>query len=153
VQSAGACSVSVQWTNAGPTLWTAIHEYSGIQLASAVDQSVSAEGNSTTPSSGTLTSTVEGLLFGACITGANATTPTVGAGFAFREQVDGTQLRLLTQERVAPAGPYAATLTLGAASTWAMVCVAYKAAAVPGRLDYAYPKVWAQGALATGELA
>src|ERR1700688_905746 len=105
-----------------------ILEYSGIALYSSLDTTVSAIGNSSSPSSGTATTTANGdLLLGAIIS-ATGFTFTAGSGYTEEEFVPAAPSAQLVAEdqRLAQAGSAAATATLSASGDWGVGLAAFK---------------------------
>jgi len=114
-------SASVSWE-------IAIHEYSGVATTSALDQQNGATGNSSSPSSGSVTPSVNGeLIFGWTANSFGVNSYTAGTGFTQRQsdlafyasedQVQGT------------AGAISATWAQGGSSAqWAAKVLAFKAA-------------------------
>src|SRR3989441_93014 len=114
-------SASVSWE-------IAIHEYSGVATTSALDQQNGATGNSSSPSSGSVTPTADGeLIFGWTANSFGVNSYTAGTGFTQRQsdlafyasedQVQGT------------AGAISATWAQGGSSAqWAAKVRAFKAA-------------------------
>src|SRR2546422_849983 len=106
----------------------AIHEYSGVATTSALDQQNGATGNSSSPSSGSVTPSVNGeLIFGWTANSFGVNSYTAGTGFTQRQsdlafyasedQVQGT------------AGAISATWAQGGSSAqWAAKVLAFKAA-------------------------
>jgi hypothetical protein len=106
----------------------AIHEYSGADTTSPFDQVADDFGNSTTLSSGNLTTTqAMELLFCAGIT-RDGRTFTPDGTFTQREVIPAAaNTRLVTQDRMVTAiGTYAGTFTLNSSNPWACALVSYK---------------------------
>ena len=113
-------SASVSWD-------IAIHEYSGVATTSALDQQNGATGNSSSPSSGSVTTTAGGeLIFGWTANSLGVNTYTAGTGFTLRrsdlafyaseDQVQGT------------AGAISATWGQGGSTAqWAAKVLTFKA--------------------------
>jgi hypothetical protein len=107
----------------------AILEYSGVATSSAADGTpATAEGTSSTPSSGNMTTTVnKDLILGVMTVSATATT-TAGASFALQEQVPAPpSTKLIVEDRIqTTAGAVAATATFTASQAWAAGVAAFK---------------------------
>ena len=111
------------------TLRFAILEYRGIATSNSLDGAIAAQGTSTAPNSGNITTTAAGdLLLGAIVT-ANEATPTAGSGYTLEERVPAApNTKLLVEDRQqAAAGAAAANASLGASDKWASALVAFKA--------------------------
>lgn len=112
----------------------AILEYSGVATANSLDVTAAAQGTSTTPNSGPLTTTSNGeLLLGAIMT-ANPATVTAGSGYTRRATVPANpNARLAVEDLVqTAAGAAAATASLGASNPWGVVVAAFKPMSAPG---------------------
>src|SRR5207253_1962875 len=108
----------------------AIFEYSGLDTVAPLDVTSGGTGNSTTPSSGNVSTTAGNeLLFGASVLPATSTAiVTAGTNWTKRqENTSGT--RFATEDRnVSATGTYAATFTLSATAQWAAAIATFKAA-------------------------
>jgi 5-hydroxyisourate hydrolase-like protein (transthyretin family) len=126
---AGVNTITVS-DNISATLRVAIFEYSGVMKANSLDVTVSAQGTSTAPNSGNVTTTANGdLLLGAVMT-TNAASYTAGSSYVIEENVPvepGTKL-LVEDELQTAAGAVAASATLAASDNWGAVLAAFKSA-------------------------
>ncbi len=127
----GPNTVTVSDTLANGTLRMAIMEYSGVAQANSLDVAGSAQGTSTTPNSGQVTTTSNGDLIIGVLTSANPQTVTAGAGFTIQDRVPASpNSKLITEDaRQSVAGPIAASGTFSSGDQWGALVVAFKAAA------------------------
>ena len=127
--AAGANTVTVSDSKGG-ILRFAILEYSGVAASNSLDGFRGAQGSSSTPSTGNLTTTANGDLIIGLISTANPTTFTAGSGFTIEERVPATGSKLLVEDRLQPtAGGIAATATLPGSDVWGAAVAAFRAAA------------------------
>jgi hypothetical protein len=125
---------------ASSTLRMAILEYNDfVGTGATLDQAISAEGNSTTPDSGSVATTaaVELLVSVASVSGNK--TFTAGSGYTAREEV---VTKMSTEDQaVSSLGTYAGTWTLDASDNWACLLATFKAITPPLGADRA-PSLW-----------
>jgi len=127
--SAGANTITVSDTISG-SLRFAILEYTGVATANSLDVTASAQGTSTSPSSGNATTTASGdLLLGAVAT-ADVETFTAPNGVQIRAFVPSEpSTKLIAEDQIqAAAGTAAATASLGASDPWGAVLATFKKA-------------------------
>ena len=125
----GANTITVSQSTS-TTLRFAIMEYRGIATSNSLDGAIAAQGTSTAPDSGNLTTSTAGdLLLGAIVT-AGPSTPTAGSGYTLEERVPASPgTKLFVEDRIqAAAGTAAANGSLGASDKWASALTAFKAA-------------------------
>jgi hypothetical protein len=125
----GTNTVTVSDSISG-TLRFSILEYSGVTTANSLDATVVSQGSSTSPSSGSLATSLSGdLLLGEIVT-ADAETFTAGTGYKIEEFVPAApNSKLIAEDQLqASAGSVAATATLGSSDPWAAALVAFKSA-------------------------
>jgi len=121
--AAGANTVTVT-LSATATLRVAIHEYSGLDTAAPLDQTTSAPGSGTAPTSGSVTTTAANELLFGMGSSANARTWTAGTGYTLRQAPAG---KLETADRiVAATGSFSASASLSAADDWTAIIVTFK---------------------------
>jgi parallel beta-helix repeat protein len=124
----GANMVTVSDTTSA-TLRFAILEYSGVATSSSLDVTTSAQGTSSSPSSGSVTTSTSGdLLLGAILTG-DSTDYTAGTGFAIEEHVPAEPYtKLIVEDHVQPlAGTASATASIKKSNHWGAMLAAFKA--------------------------
>ena len=124
----GLNTVTVSDTAAN-TLRFTILEYSGVAAANSLDVAAAAQGNSTSPNSGTVTTTTNGdLLLGAIVT-ANAASYAAGSNYKIEESVPAApNTKLIAEDQVqGTAGAVTASASLGTADNWAAGLAAFKA--------------------------
>ena len=127
--SGGANTITVSQSTS-TTLRFAILEYRGIATSNSLDRAIAAQGTSTAPDSGTVTTTAAGdLLLGAIVT-ANGASPTAGSGYTAEDRVPAAPgTKLFIEDRIqATAGTAAANASLSASDRWASALTAFKAA-------------------------
>lgn len=132
----GANTVTVSFSVATQFRRLAIHEYSGNDTSSPLDQVNSATHDNTppatTPDSGNVTTTTDGqLIFGAynMDQGGDASV-TAGSGFTKREDYQHANGPAATEDKVqSTAGTTKADFTLSADSRWVCIVATFKAAA------------------------
>jgi len=124
----GANTVTVSDTISA-TLRFAILEYSGVATTNSLDMTASAQGTSTSPSSGSATTSANGdLLLSAILTGDSANF-TAGTGFAIEEHVPAEpSTKLIVEDQVQLlAGTTSATASVGKSNHWGAMLAAFKA--------------------------
>jgi len=129
----GANTITVSDTVSGP-LRFAILEYSGVATANSLDVTAVAQGTSTSPNSGNMSTTASGdLLLGAIVT-TNAAVFTAGSGYTIEESVPAEpNTKLITEDQVqAAAGAASASASLAASDNWGAALAAFKAASGGG---------------------
>jgi hypothetical protein len=119
----GANTVTVA-VSSSTTVRFAIHEYAGIFQASPVDASTSAQGSSTTPGPGKVTTRQAAeLIFAASAVGA-APTWTGGTGYTLRQSPANA---LATEDQVVAAtGTFAGTFSFSASDNWSAGVVTFR---------------------------
>ena len=125
----GPNTINVSDTNAG-TLRFAILEYSGVALVNSLDAAAMKQGTGTSPTSGTLITSMSGDLLLAGISTANAASFTAGSGYLAEEFVPlapNTKLFVEDQIQAAPA-QVSAGASLGASDNWGAILAAFKSA-------------------------
>ena len=125
----GANTVTVSDTISG-TLRFAILEYSGIATTNSLDAATAFQGHDTTPSSGSITTSLSGDLLLGEITTANLQTFIAGTGFTIGQSVPAAaNTKLIAEDQLqTSAGSAAATATLFAADSWGAAIAAFKSA-------------------------
>jgi len=130
--SAGANTVTVSDTITA-TLRIIILEYTGVATANSLDVTAAAQGSSTSPNSGNLTTSSSGeLLLGAVVT-ADSASFTAGSQFVIRTHVPSEpNTKLIAEDQIqSVAGSAAATASLGASDPWGAVLATFKRAVAP----------------------
>ncbi len=123
----GANTVTVKDTVAGGTLRFAILEYTGVASANSLDGSAAAEGTGTSAGSGSISTTTSGDLAIGLTSTANGVAVTAGTGFVTEEKVPSSKAKLTVEDqRLAVAGPIAATATLSSSDSWGAIVAAFK---------------------------
>lgn len=107
----------------------------------AIDVSASAEGDFTSPSAGTVTTTAAGDWIVAIVGTENDQTGTAGSGYTLHESVtSGTKKTFAESQLAGAAGNYSGDVSLGAGSDrWMAVMVAFKSAG--GAADVLMPQI------------
>jgi hypothetical protein len=125
----GANTVTVSDTASG-TLRFAILEFTGVATANSLDVTVAAQGTSTSPNCGNVTTTANGdLLLGAIAT-ADAASFTTPSGVEIMEHVPAEpNTKLIADYQIqSAAGSTSATASLAASDPWGVVLAAFKKA-------------------------
>ncbi|MGH9140100.1 MAG: beta strand repeat-containing protein [Vicinamibacterales bacterium] len=123
----GANTVTVKDTIAGGTLRLAILEYAGVASTNSLDGTAAAEGTGTSVSSGSIGTTTSGDLAIGLASTANGVAVTAGTGFVTEQMVPSSKAKLTVEDqRLATAGPIAATARLGSSDSWGAVVAAFK---------------------------
>jgi len=124
----GANTIRVSDT-ASATLRFEILEYSGVVTSGSLDVTAIAQGNGSSASSGTATTTVNGDLVLGAITTSGATSFTAGSGYRIEESVPAEPYtKLIAEDRIqTSAGATSASASLGMALNWAAGLAAFKA--------------------------
>lgn len=125
---AGTNTVTVTSGQSG-TLRLAILEYSGVATANSLDITSGAEGASTNPHSGTVTTTADGDLLIAALMTADPVNVTAGSGWTLRDNVPANpNAKLAVEDAVqTAAGARSATAALSESETWGIVLAAFRA--------------------------
>jgi uncharacterized repeat protein (TIGR01451 family) len=112
----------------GGTLRFAIFEYAGVATSGSLDGPARmAEGNTTAPGSGAITTTAGGDLVVGMFSTSESATFTAGTGAVMQERVPSTSSKLAVQDQVqAAAGSIAATATISPGQAWAAVVAAFR---------------------------
>jgi len=127
--ASGANQVTVSDTISG-TMRIAVLEYSGVASTNSLDATAAAQGSSSAPNSGSVTTSANGdLLLGAVLTG-NGENFTAGTGYLIEERVPAEPgTKLIVEDQVQPAsGTASANVSLGAADSWGAAIAAFKSA-------------------------
>lgn len=127
--AAGANTVTVTFNGSlsGVSTYVCIAEYSGIDTTSPADGFAAANGSSTTPSSGNVTTTAaDSLVVGFCYAGGTAS---ASGGFTSRQTVNGDLFEDIDK---AVAGTVAAVCTQAPTQVWIMMGAGFKQAAGGG---------------------
>jgi methionine-rich copper-binding protein CopC len=127
----GANTVTAHFSASNGHPWLAIYEYSGLSKTAPLDQKASAQGNSTTPSTGAtpLTTSANELLFvGAGLSCTSTVTATGGSGYTLGQQDTSTSRASTETCLVSATGSYTGTFTLSAAANWSAVIATFSAA-------------------------
>ncbi len=123
----GANTITVSDTILG-TLRFAVLEYSGVAASNSLDVTAAAEGTSSAPVTGTVTTNFSGdLLLGEVIT-ANPATFNPGSGYTIEERVPvepNTKL-IVEDQRQSIAGSASAGASLGASDNWGAILAAFR---------------------------
>jgi hypothetical protein len=138
--AAGANIVTVTFSSAAASPDIRILGYSGADPNNPVDVTAAGSGNSTTSSSGSVTTTnATDLLFGANLVQSTTTGP--GAGFTSRllTQPDGD---IAEDQTVSATGSYSATAPITPANSWIMQLVAFRAASGGGTTPAVTGDIW-----------
>src|SRR5216684_2047439 len=123
--AAGANTVTVTFSSAARFPDIRIAEYSGIDPASPLDQSVGAQGNSATSNSGAVTTTsANELLIGANL----VQSTTTGPGTGYTSRVLSGDGDILEDQIATTVGSYAATAALDRTQLWIMQMASFRAA-------------------------
>jgi hypothetical protein len=133
---AGANTVTVSQTISGPFRF-AILEYSGIATSSSLDATpATAQGNSTAPNTGNITTLSNGDLLLATIITQNAGTFTAGSGYTIEEFVPAEpNTKLVAEDRIqTTAGSASAGVSLAASDNWGAGIAAFRSAGVAAPL-------------------
>ena len=129
IKGNGLDTVTLNFSSQLAYLGMGVHEYSGIASLGALDGTVGAQGNGSSPSSGSLTTKANGDLIFSCITedaigsGINFTP---GSGFTKRVDLGATAAYADEDGVQAIAGPIAATWTMSPSSQWVTNMAAFK---------------------------
>jgi len=126
---AGANAVQVA-VSSSTTLRLAILEYSGVATSGSLDVTATAQGSSSSVSTGSVTTTASGdLLLGVIMTGSSANF-IAGSGYNIEQGVPGKpNTKLVSEDQVqASAGSVSVSASLGAADQWGAGLAAFKAA-------------------------
>ncbi len=128
--AAGPNTVTVSDSILGQTLRFAILEYSGVMQANSLDATAVAAGQSTSPNSGNLNTSLGGDLLLGEIKTANIANYTAGSGYTIEEFVPAEpNTKLIVEDQIqASPGTASATATLGATDIWAAALAAFKSA-------------------------
>jgi hypothetical protein len=129
----GANTVTLSQTVSGP-LRFAILEYSGVALSNSLDATAVAQGTSSTPNSGTLTTTAGGDLLLGAVANTNPAVFTAATGYTIEEFVGvepGSKL-IAEDQKQTSAGTASASASLRASDVWGAILVAVKSAAASG---------------------
>ena len=128
----GANAVTVSQST-GATLRFAILEYSGVATVNSFDVGTAAQGTSTSPSSGTVSTTGSGDLLVGAIVSADSEAYTAGSGYVLRDAVPSSPAsKLVTEDRVqSAAGAASATAALSGSNPWGAVVAAFRARSTP----------------------
>ena len=127
--AAGANTIAVSLGSAF-TIRMAIHEYSGVAPSAALDVTLGAQGSSTTPSSGNVTTTQASELVFGVGSSANPDTWTGGSGFTLRQTAGN---KLATEDKVlSSTQTLAAAFSLSGTDNWAALIATFKAASAGG---------------------
>src|SRR5712692_1578599 len=130
----GADTITVSDSVSGP-LRFAILEYSGVAASNALDASpLTAQGSSTTPSSGTMTTNTAGdLLLGTIVT-PDPVTYTAGSGYTIEElQPAAPNTKFIVEDQLQrAAGAVSATATLSSSDPWGVGLAAFRSASGAG---------------------
>ena len=128
ILSSAGNSVTVQFSDSVSWPDVRILEYSGLALVNPVDVWAGAAGNSSTSSSGSITTTnAHDLLFGANYVDSEVTTGP-GPGFTQRILTAPDDFDIAEDEQVTAVGSYSAEAILSGNGNWVMQMVAFKAA-------------------------
>jgi len=124
--TANGNTVTVAFAPAAGFVDVRIAEYSGLSTVNSLDVAVGAQGNSTTSSSGNVTTTnANDLLIGANLVQSGTT----GAGTGFTSRVITPQDADILEDRVVTAtGTYSATAPVSPSASWIMQIVAFRGA-------------------------
>jgi hypothetical protein len=126
----GANTVTVSQTVSGPQRF-AILEYSGVATSNSLDAvPVTAQGNSATPSSGSLTTSASGDLLLATIVSTTSGSFTAGSGYVITDFVPAEpQTKLIAEHQLQTvAGPASAGVSLTGADVWGAGLAAVRSA-------------------------
>jgi DNA-binding beta-propeller fold protein YncE len=126
----GSNTVTATFSGANNHPWLAVYEYSGLSTTNPLDQTASAEGNSTTPSSGATAVTTSGneLIFAGAGLVANFTgTAGAGGGFAVQQQDNGTSRAINEVASVSSIGSFSATFNVNPTTNWSAVIATFRA--------------------------
>ena len=128
ILGAAANTVTATFSSTNNHPWLAIYEFKGLSPTNPLDQTATAQGNGSTPSSGatpTTTSTNE-LVFGA--TGLSSTysgAQTAGNGFAMLENDTASSPAANEFMLVTSTGSYTATFTLSGSTNWTAIVATF----------------------------
>jgi subtilisin family serine protease len=120
---AGANSVTATLSGTNNHPWIAVFEYSGLSTASPLDRVASAQGTSSSPSSGSTSQTraANELVFGVLgLPSSSSATVAAGSGFAIEQQdtITGGSRAATEDQIVSTQGAFAASFTLSASLNW-----------------------------------
>jgi hypothetical protein len=125
---AGANTITVSDTVSGPLRFS-ILEYSGVATSNSLDSvPAAAQGNGSTPNSGSLTTTAGGDLLLATITTQNNATITAGGGYIIEETVPAPpNTKMIVEDQLQiTAGTISAGASLAAADIWGAGLAAFR---------------------------
>ena len=124
----GANVVTVAGTQTN-TLRFAVVEYAGVAATSSLDAVATAQGTSSTPSVGPITTTAAGDLVLGLVSTANPATFTPGSGYTVEQWVPSEPgAKLILEDRMlTTAGSVSAGASLGASDTWGAAIAAFRA--------------------------
>jgi hypothetical protein len=127
--SAGPNTITVSDTISA-TLRFSIIEYAGVATANSLDVTAAAQGNNTSPASGSVATTADGELLLDAIATADAVTFSTPAGTIVREHTpDEPNTKLITEEQIQTvAGSAAATASLASSDPWGAILASFKRA-------------------------
>jgi hypothetical protein len=127
--AAGANTVTATFSATNNHPWLSIYEYSGLSTTAPLDQTASAQGTSSSPSSGVTPSTTSSheLLFAGLGMPATSTpTVTSGSGFSFLQQDTNTSRAANESQIVNSVGRYAASFPLNGTTYWTAAIATFK---------------------------
>ena len=126
----GTNTVTVSNSTSSASVRVAILEYAGIARSGALDVTRTSTLQNATPTSGNVTTTVNGDLLLGVFSTAEPGTFTAGSGYTIRETNDAApSTRLMVEDRIqATAGTASATATVGASVWWGAALAAFKPA-------------------------
>ncbi len=129
----GANTIAVSDGNPGSTLRFAILEYAGVALTNSLEGQAAAQGVSTSPSTGAVSTSAGGDLLLGAIMSADGRSYSPGSGYSIEDRLpDASNTKLITEDRIqTAAGASAASATLSSANPWGAVLAAFRAAASP----------------------
>jgi hypothetical protein len=129
VLGAAANTVTATFSSTNNHPWLAIYEYKGLNITNPLDQTASAQGSSTTASSGATATTTSAneLVFAATGLPSSYTgTPTAGSGYAFLEKNPTGSPAANESELATSTGTYNGTFTLSASANWSALVATFK---------------------------
>jgi hypothetical protein len=125
----GANTVTAHFSGSNGHPWLAVYEYSGLSKTAPLDQKASAQGNSTTPSTGATPTTLaanELAFVGSGLPAGVSGTARAGSGYTQALQSTGASRADTETRAVSAAGAYTGTFTLSTAANWSAVIATFK---------------------------
>src|SRR4029077_7994180 len=129
ILGAAANTVTATFSSSNNHPWLAIYEFNGLSITNPLDQTASAQGNGTAPSSGATPTTTSAneLVFAAMgVPSSYSGTQTAGSGYSFLEQDTASSPAANESMLVTSTGSYTAVFTLSANTDWSAIVATFK---------------------------